>query len=238
SIDKAVFNKKTWHFAYILTDYLRMKSITVPYIPHLNDTTAEVAADFLEEEGKKGNIEQLNWGNDYPYKPITFFGIGRSRSHLFIKYSVKGNVLRAVNHEDQTPVWEDSCVEFFCAVPDGSGYMNFEFNCIGSCYAALYDQPRQGKLRSLNEMRRILRFPSLEPIPFNEMEGHFEWELTVGIPFDLLGLDGEHLPAGIRANFYKCADATSLKHYLSWNPIHTEFPDFHRPDFFGELFFD
>ncbi|MGC9151224.1 MAG: MarR family winged helix-turn-helix transcriptional regulator, partial [Microbacter sp.] len=25
SIDKAVFNKKTWHFAYILTDYLRMK---------------------------------------------------------------------------------------------------------------------------------------------------------------------------------------------------------------------
>ena len=31
------------------------------------------------------------------------------------------------------------------------------------------------------------------------------------------------------------ADGTILPHYLSWNPIETPKPDFHRPEFFGEL---
>lgn len=214
-----------------------MKTLNVPYVSCLDSITKDSCITCLEDSGIKSSIEQLNWANEFPYKPITFFWIGRSRTHLFIKYAVQGNALRAVNHEDQTPVWEDSCVEFFCSAQEPFRYMNFEFNCIGSCYAALYDQPRQGKLRTPDEMQRIVRFPSLDPIPFNEMEGNFEWELTVGIPFDLLGLDGEHLPAGIKANFYKCADATALRHYLSWNPINTPHPDFHRPEFFGELLF-
>jgi len=34
-----------------------------------------------------------------------------------------------------------------------------------------------------------------------------------------------------KANFYKCGDELPLPHYLSWNPIYTETPDFYRPDF-------
>ena len=30
-------------------------------------------------------------------------------------------------------------------------------------------------------------------------------------------------------------DKTAHPHYLSWSPIGTEKPDFHRPEFFGEL---
>jgi len=216
----------------------RMKTLVVPYIPCLDAIDQESCITCLETSSSEGSIEELNWSKEYPYKPITFFWVGRSMSHLFIKYAVNGNSLRAVNHEDQTPVWEDSCVEFFCSAQKPFQYMNFEFNCIGACYAALYKQPREGILRQQSEMKRIIRFPSLAPYPFNEMEGIFQWELTVGIPFDLLGLDGKHLPKAIRANFYKCADATSLQHYVSWNPIHTEHPDFHRPEFFGELLFE
>ena len=69
------------------------------------------------------------------------------------------------------------------------------------------------------------------------MEGMFEWELTVKIPLNLMGLDPENLPDKIRANFYKCADDTDSMHFVSWSPIETENPDFHRPDFFGELYF-
>ena len=42
-------------------------------------------------------------------------------------------------------------------------------------------------------------------------------------------------PESIRANFYKCGDKTAHPHYLSWSPIDTPKPDFHRPEFFGEL---
>ncbi|MDR1556412.1 MAG: hypothetical protein LBS88_05185, partial [Tannerellaceae bacterium] len=35
----------------------------------------------------------------------------------------------------------------------------------------------------------------------------------------------------------KCADDTDTPHYLSWNPIAVSAPDFHRPDFFGEIYF-
>ena len=51
----------------------------------------------------------------------------------------------------------------------------------------------------------------------------------------LIGVDPENLPHSLRANFYKCGDKTAHPHYLSWSPIHTEKPDFHRPEFFGEL---
>ena len=63
----------------------------------------------------------------------------------------------------------------------------------------------------------------------------FAWNLTVAIPFDLIGLDGDNLPDHIMGNFYKCGAKTSLPHYLSWNPIATDTPDFHRPEFFGRL---
>jgi hypothetical protein len=214
-----------------------MKSIVVPYIPDLNGSTAELAANFLEEVGEEGNIGCVNWATLFPYKPITFFWIGRSQSHLFIKYFVNGNVLRAIYTHDQESVWKDSCVEFFCQLPGHQEYTNFEFNCIGTCYSAVNKKPRDGKLRPVSEMQQIDRYPSMERKAFNEMEGDFKWELTVAIPFALMGIDSNHLPDKIMGNFYKCGDDTSMKHYVSWNPILTETPDFHRPDFFGELLF-
>lgn len=42
----------------------------------------------------------------------------------------------------------------------------------------------------------------------------------------------------IKANFYKCGDELQTPHFLSWNPINIEKPDFHRPDFFGSLEFE
>jgi hypothetical protein len=38
-------------------------------------------------------------------------------------------------------------------------------------------------------------------------------------------------------NFYKCGDALESPHYLCWNHIKTEQPDYHRPEYFGELLF-
>jgi hypothetical protein len=84
-------------------------------------------------------------------------------------------------------------------------------------------------------MLQIKRYASLGNEPFEEKKGNFNWTLTVDIPFSLLGIDAHNLPASIKANFYKCGDETSVPHYVSWNPIEVENPDFHRPEFFGEL---
>jgi hypothetical protein len=40
-----------------------------------------------------------------------------------------------------------------------------------------------------------------------------------------------------RANLYKCADATSHPHWLTWSKVDYNRPNFHLPDYFGELEF-
>ena len=41
-----------------------------------------------------------------------------------------------------------------------------------------------------------------------------------------------------RGNFYKCGDKTSNIHYLTWALVDNKNPDFHLPQFFGELKFE
>ena len=216
-----------------------MKQSNIPFIEELNNLTIESAADILEELGKQETIEVLNWPKEYPYRPITLFNIARSSDGVYIKFCVRGTMLRAIYSNDQDPVHEDSCVEFFCMPIGSETYTNFEFNCIGTCSAST----RKGRNEDVvafspDEMQTIKRYPSIGRRAFNEMEGMFEWELTVKIPFKLMGIDPAHLPEKISGNFYKCADGTDSPHFVSWSPIKTENPDFHRPEFFGELAFE
>lgn len=215
-----------------------MKTIDIFYNEALDNISIEKAGDILDDFGQRGNVELLNWVNDFSYRPITNFNIARSTNSIFIKFSVRGSMLRAIYSNDHDPVHEDSCVEFFCMPEESEKYTNFEFNCIGTCSAS----SRKSRIEnvvpfSMEEMKTIERFPSLGRRVFKEMEGMFEWELTVKIPFKLMKIDPTNLPKKIRGNFYKCADGTDSPHYVSWSPIQTEKPDFHRPEFFGELFF-
>ncbi len=214
------------------------KRINIPYIELLNTINIESAGDVLEDFGQRDTVEMLNWVKKFPYRPITYFYIARSFESIFIKYNVHGSMLRAIYSNDQDPVHEDSCVEFFCKIPDSDEYMNFEFNCIGTCKA--------GKRKSRNEevvhfpltdLKNIERYPSIGRRAFKELEGMFEWDLTVKIPFSLIGIDSTNLPDKLLGNFYKCADGTDSPHFVSWSPIQTEKPDFHCPEFFGELNF-
>ena len=215
-----------------------MKQIKILYNDVLNDIELEAASELMDGFGHRDLVENLNWKETYPYRPITLFNIARSNDSIFIKYSVRGSMLRAIYSNDLDPVNEDSCVEFFCKLPDSDIYMNFEFNCIGTCNAAKRKSKTEGVVRyTLDELAQIKRYPSIGRRAFNEMEGMFEWELTVQIPFTLMGIDPNNLPEKILGNFYKCADGTDSPHYVSWSPIKTKKPNFHCPEFFGELIF-
>ena len=82
-----------------------------------------------------------------------------------------------------------------------------------------------------SEILRIAQYEGLQDFS----GGIWNWRVTVVIPFSLIGVDPENLPERLRANFYKCGDETAHPHFLSWSPIGTPSPDFHRPEFFGEL---
>ena len=216
-----------------------MKSLNIKYIEALDDIDIESTDTILDDYGVKDRIETLNWAKEYPYRPITQFYIARSKDSIFIKFSVHGSMLRAIYSNDQEPVNEDSCVEFFCKLPENDTYMNFEFNCIGTCKASKrIERNKDVTPYSKEELSMIKRCPSLGRRAFNEMEGMFEWELTVKIPMRIMGINPDHLPEKILGNFYKCADGTDSRHFVTWSPVKTEQPDFHRPEFFGELYFE
>lgn len=215
-----------------------MKSLQVPYVDALNNATIENAFQILDDAGHRDTIEVLNWKKEFPYRPITFFNIARSSDALFIKYFVRGSMLKAIYLDDQMPVNEDSCVEFFFKIPGNEKYINFEFNCIGTCKASRRVARNVDVLPyTLEELSQVKRYSSLSRKAFQEMEGMFEWELAVKIPMRIMGIDPNNLPEKILGNFYKCADATDSMHYVTWAPVKTDHPDFHRPEYFGEIKF-
>ena len=182
-------------------------------------------------------IDKVNWPESFPEKPEVSVEVSNDHEYLRLHYRVRGEQLRAVTTVDQGPVWEDSCVEFFCQVPGEKHYMNFETNCIGAMVAS----------------RRLGRAEDVQPLPPEEMalierkctnprevieekDGLFEWEVELGIPLKLIFRDRKPVfPQPLRVNFYKCADKTKKPHFLSWQPIALPQPNFHCPEFFGEI---
>ena len=80
-------------------------------------------------------IDCVNW-SEYPYAPKATFRVAHSDDAVAVMFEVEESHVRAVALDDNGPVWEDSCVEFFVAAPDGEGYFNFEVNCIATALAA------------------------------------------------------------------------------------------------------
>lgn len=215
-----------------------MKRAKVEYNPKLDSIEITEAAIFFERNYSFEYVDMLNWPTQFPYKPSCQFKIARSNTSIFIHFKVIEKCIRALYSNDHEPVWEDNCVEFFCQLPGQKHYFNFEFNCIGTCLATKrLSRTEDIILFESKDMDLIKRFSSLGTKPFKEKKGNFEWKLTVEIPFSLIGIQKDELPTVIKANFYKCGDETSVLHYLSWNNIMTKEPNFHQPEFFGELIF-
>ena len=191
------------------------------------------AVNGFEDIGKFSvqTIANVNWPGDYPYCPDVKVALGHTDDRMLIKFSVSEENAAAVCMEPNGPVWEDSCVEFFVRVPGDPYYYNFETNCIGTGLAARRLSRDDFKHFTPEQMAMIARRSSLPHGPM-KME-HAEWTLELEVPFAVLGLD--RCPEMLEANFYKCGDKCATPHFLSWSPIATPRPDFHRPECFGTL---
>ena len=174
----------------------------------------------------------VNWP-EYSYAPKVSMRVAHSDASLAVMFEVEEDHVRAVTTEDNGPVWEDSCVEFFVADPVGEGYYNFEINCIGTLLAAHRRSRTDAEHFDAGRLSRVRRIASLPHATIDSCGAGQRWWLVEVIPFDLLGLHGA--PRSLRANFYMCGDRCERPHFLSWAPITAPKPDFHRPEYFGEV---
>lgn len=225
-------------------DIVEAKSIVVPWVDWGEVPAIELVDKMMEgSEGLELHaLDRVNWPDAFPARPEVSFRIAHSGEEIYLKFYVHEPEIRATFTADNGQPWKDSCVEFF-VMPDPdeprSLYYNLELNCIG--YGVFHASHTEQRYVLLEEpVTMVRRLASLGGEGFETREGDFHWTLTLAIPtraftlseqpFDLCGKT-------LRGNFYKCGDGLPTPHYLSWSPIPTSRPGFHRPEFFGTLIF-
>lgn len=202
------------------------------------DNVLKVPCGCLSEPVR---LDCLNWPGAFPYKPAVRFRIGHDGSAILLRYEVDEKTVRALASVPGQQVYEDSCVEFFFQPdPADPHYYNFEWNAAGILYLAWRTGREDPEAAPAKVLPLVETAASEGPAPFGEHPAKGPWTLDIRIPVGALwhnpGLDLHGLRA--KANFYKCGDGLSVPHYVSWAPVHTAKPDYHRPDYFGTLEFE
>ncbi len=178
-------------------------------------------------------IHKSPWQGTFPYKPQVQFQIVHSDSMIYIRYEVEEEFVKAQYIRPNENVWEDSCVEFFISLDNKQTYYNFEFNVLGTGLI--------GYGTSVKTDRRRLDPTVVEQIhtftQVSNVAGKKKWSIALGIPKTIFS---EDLASGRRAfaNFYKCGDQLPQPHFLAWNNIENPTPNFHLPQYFGEIIFE
>ncbi|MGI9552437.1 MAG: carbohydrate-binding family 9-like protein, partial [Aurantibacter sp.] len=216
------------------------KVLKVKEIKYSGEIDLPKVSELLEAQAELHSVDLLNW-DKFQYRPQVSFRIAHSNNQIWLKYYVKEKSILAEVTETNGGVSNDSCVEFFFDPQADGNYYNFEFSCIGTTHLA-YGPARKERIFVAPEIieKEIKASSTLGDRPFAENTGEHTWEMTIVIPASSLVHDQGILLKGLstNANFYKCGDKSAEPHYLSWNPVGTERPDFHRPEYFGRVVFE
>ncbi len=192
---------------------------TIPYHKPFSFRNAEV-----------GRIAENPWG--YPSAPETIFQASFVENFgLLIQLSTFEKNPKKEFKSPGDPVWKDSCLEFFAnfAPKKSNLYLNFEMGAGG------------GILIGVGEGRENRRpITDFHPYPLPQVTVRDDmWETLLLIPKELIeavyGKIDWKPGYAFRGNFYKCLEKENGRHFVCWNPVVAEKPDFHRPEFFGDL---
>ena len=217
----------------------KIQSLDVIKVSIKDNINFKSVSKVLEENAALNKVDWLEW-KEFPYKPQVSFRIAHLDSLIFLKYYVKEEHILAKQSEPNTAVHRDSCVEFFIDPIQDGNYYNFEFNCIGTSHLAYGPSRMERNFVSAEVIKsQIMTWSTLGDKPFEEKSDNFEWEMVIVIPSSVFiyNEDISFSKLTSNANFYKCGDDTTKLHYLSWNPVKSPNPDFHRPEHFGILNF-
>lgn len=208
------------------------KTLRATYIESPETLSNEQLYQTMLAQTSAHKIDSLNWP-DYPYAPAVTVRVAFSEDCLVLLFEVEEEHVKAVTLNSNGPVWEDSCVEFFTATPDGEGYFNFEANCVATLLAARRKSRNDAQMFTEEQIGSVRLVGSLPKQTIDSRGAGQKWWMLEVIPFRLLGWPSA--PERIRANFYKCGDNCDKTHFLSWSPIDLPQPNFHCPNFFGTV---
>ncbi|ERJ57605.1 carbohydrate-binding family 9-like protein [Sphingobacterium paucimobilis] len=198
---------------------------------------ADLNNDFeaLEEAFERlswNSIDQCPWQGMYPYHPEARFQIAHSEQFIYLHYKVNEEFVKGQYIRPNENVWEDSCVEFFVSFDQKQTYYNFEFNVLatgligyGPADKSLRNRLSKEAVESVDACTKVVK-----------RNGVKVWEIFLQIPKQLFG-NISYTGKTFHANFYKCGDGLPKPHFISWNTIHHDKPNFHLPEFFGEITF-
>ena len=172
---------------------------------------------------------QILWKPDCGIR--AFGQLCRSEQYFHVHLYAAEKKIRSEYTAPLSPVHTDSCLELFF-MPEGEDrYLNFEINPNG-CLIVGFGHGREDRfLLTRNDMPELFAIHTART-----PDG---WEAFYRIPLFFLRLfwPGFSFTGTLRANVYKCGDRTDQAHYLAWNPVTSETPDFHRPQDFGLMTF-
>lgn len=169
------------------------------------------------------------------YKPYTEFHLSMDECGFLMHIIVHENNPRRTETEHQCDVYMDSCVEWFVnfCPKHSDRYFNFEVNANGAMHAAFRKNRNTAELLSIEEISEL---------EIRTVIGEDVWEVYYHVPVTLIS---KYVPMyrhekqmTIQTNFYKCGDATECPHYGIWAEIPVEEPDFHRPEYFRDLYIE
>ncbi|WP_431198725.1 carbohydrate-binding family 9-like protein [Mucilaginibacter sp. P19] len=209
--------------------------LTVAFLEDMDKSSPIEHMSVLLDEQEKHLVGIVPWP-DYDYKPDVHFAIACSNDCFMLKYYVKEKAIKASCYKPNEPVHQDSCVEFFIGFGTELEYYNFGFNCIGTCSLG-FGRGRENRELSPEKLIRLIKSQVRLTQQTNIGHGDISWELTLMLPLDVFyhhsftSLKGQQC----HANFYKCGDELPEPHFLTWHNIECDDPDFHHPEFFGEI---
>lgn len=167
------------------------------------------------------------WEDYYPSPYKTSFRMVHCENGITLKLSTTEWPLRVECTSRNLEVCEDSCMEFFLTPnTTDKDYLNIEINAIGISLVGI-GEGRAGR-KKLNIAGTGFKIETL----IHPEEG---WELMYFIPFSFLEKYFTSHDQTMRANFYKIGNSTAHRHFSTWTKLDIEMPDFHRPEFFGEI---
>jgi len=180
------------------------------------------------------DINSAPWQAEFPYIPCVQFQVAYTDQAILVHYSVQEEYVKGQYIRPNENVWEDSCVEFFISFDNRETYYNVEFNVLGVGLVGYGTSVKSNRNRlSAEEILQINAFSSVQTI-----DGKKSWQQILQIPFSVFKVNVEDLKGKqAHANFYKCGDALPNPHFIAWNDINYPTPNFHLPQFFGEVSF-
>jgi hypothetical protein len=187
-----------------------------------------------------GVIDQVNWPGVHGGRR-TEFRVVWCDDGLYLRYECEDKFISAEALRTNDYVWMDSCVEFFVAPNPAKplNYYNFEMNCAGTYLMGTHCDWGEGYRDRSQEIGLTVATTVPGPVKKESLQDD-GWQLVARIPWAHFERDAVHLPPKSgdvwRANFYRIGGRTE-KQCATWSPITNPKPQFHLPQYFGEIVF-